>query len=259
MPRNPSGRHFLKHILIGDRAFYAMVLSILIPIIIQNAITNFVNLLDNIMVGQVGTEQMSGVSIANQLMFVFNLCIFGGISGAGIFSAQYHGADNQEGVRHCFRYKLYLSALLIGAALAVFLLRGEFLITRFLHDDSASGRIEITLSHGTRYLHVMLWGLLPFTLTQVYASTLRETGETRLPMFAGIAAVFVNLVFNYLLIFGHLGFPKLGVEGAAIATPPDTALSRGCTAACACPAGWPGTSPSRGFRCWSTRAFGRWA
>ena len=218
MPNDLRNRRSLKTALIGDRAFYAMVLSILIPIIIQNAITNFVNLLDNVMVGQVGTEQMSGVSIVNQLMFVFNLCVFGGISGAGIFSAQYYGANNHEGVRHCFRYKLYLSAVLIVAATAIFLTRGEYLIGRFLHDEADPGRVAATLGHGMDYLRVMLWGMLPFALTQSYASTLRECGETRLPMTAGIVAVFVNLVFNYLLIFGHLGFPKLGVQGAAIAT-----------------------------------------
>ena len=108
---------------IGDRAFYKMVLAIVIPIIIQNAITNFVSLLDNVMVGQVGTGPMSGVAIANQLMFVFNLCIFGGISGAGIFSAQFHGADDQNGVRHCFRYKLYLGLGLSFGAVVLFLLR----------------------------------------------------------------------------------------------------------------------------------------
>ena len=110
---------------IGDRAFYRMVLAIVIPIMIQNAITNFVSLLDNIMVGQVGTEPMSGVAIANQLMFVFNLCIFGGLSGAGIFSAQYYGADNQEGVRGCFRYKFILALALSVGAIGLFLLRGE--------------------------------------------------------------------------------------------------------------------------------------
>ena len=72
---------------IGDRAFYKMVLLVAVPIMIQNGITNFVNLLDNIMVGQIGTEQMSGVAIVNQLMFVYNSCIFGGLSGAGIFTA----------------------------------------------------------------------------------------------------------------------------------------------------------------------------
>ena len=218
MQRELPPRRSLRSILIGDRAFYAMVLAIVVPIIIQNAITNFVNLLDNIMVGQVGTEQMSGVSIANQLMFVFNLCVFGGISGAGIFSAQFQGANNQEGVRHCFRYKLYVCVLLIAAALAVFLLGGKQLIMRYLHDEADPGRVEVTLKHGLNYLHIMLLGTLPFALTQVYAGTLRETGETKLPMYAGIVAVFVNLAFNWLLIFGHLGFPALGVAGAAIAT-----------------------------------------
>ena len=70
-----------------------MVLGVAMPIMIQNGITNFVSLLDNIMVGQVGTEQMSGVAIVNQLLFIYNLCIFGGVSGAGIFTAQYFGAS----------------------------------------------------------------------------------------------------------------------------------------------------------------------
>ena len=218
MQRDLPPRRSLKHLLIGDRRFYAMVLAIVVPIIIQNAITNFVNLLDNIMVGQVGTEQMSGVSIANQLLFVFNLCVFGGLAGAGIFSAQFFGANNQEGVRHCFRYKLIVCIGLLALGLAILLPGGRFLITRFLHDEADPARVELTLRHGLGYLRIMLVGLFPFALTQAYASTLKEIGETRLPMYAGICAVFVNLAFNWLLIFGHLGFPKLGVEGAAIAT-----------------------------------------
>ena len=83
--------------LIGDRDFYRMVLIVAIPIMIQNGITNFVSMLDNIMVGQVGTEEMTGVAIVNQLIFVFNLCIFGGLSGAGIFTAQFYGQGNRKG------------------------------------------------------------------------------------------------------------------------------------------------------------------
>ena len=203
---------------IGDRAFYRMLLAIVIPIMIQNAITNFVSLLDNIMVGQVGTEPMSGVAIANQLMFVFNLCIFGGLSGAGIFAAQFYGADNQEGVRSCFRYKIILTLALSVGAILLFTFNGERLIGLYLHEDGNADKIAQTLLHSMRYLRMMLWGLPAFGLTQVYASTLRETGETALPMRAGIIAVFVNLVFNWILIFGHLGLPALGVEGAAIAT-----------------------------------------
>jgi Na+-driven multidrug efflux pump len=83
--------------LMGDKKFYKMILAITIPIMVQNGITNFVGLLDNIMVGRIGTEQMSGVAIVNQLIFVFNLCIFGGVSGAGIFGAQFFGQGNMKG------------------------------------------------------------------------------------------------------------------------------------------------------------------
>jgi len=83
---------------VGDKKFYRMILLIAVPIMIQNGITNFVSLLDNIMVGQVGTNQMSGVAIANQLIFVYNLCIFGGMSGAGIFGAQFFGQGNNDGI-----------------------------------------------------------------------------------------------------------------------------------------------------------------
>ena len=84
---------------LGDKAFYKMVLAIAIPIMIQNGITNFVSLLDNIMIGRIGTEQMSGAAIVNQLLFVYNLCLFGGVSGAGIFTAQYVGQKDHEGNR----------------------------------------------------------------------------------------------------------------------------------------------------------------
>lgn len=95
---------------IGDKKFYKMVLLIAVPIMIQNGITNFVSLLDNIMIGRVGTEQMSGAAIVNQLIFVYNLCIFGGVSGAGIFTAQFYGHGDTEGVRQTFRFKLWLAS-----------------------------------------------------------------------------------------------------------------------------------------------------
>ena len=204
--------------LVGSRAFYAMVLAVVVPIIVQNAITNFVNLLDNLMVGRIGTDQFSGVAVANQLIYVFNLAVFGAVSGAGIFTAQYCGAGNQEGVRASCRYKLYAGLLLSLGAIALFLLKGRELVLLYLTDDSDPARVADTLHYGLQYLNLMLLGLPPFAIAQSYASTLRETGETRLPMLAGIIAVFVNLIFNYLLIYGKLGFPQLGVQGAAIAT-----------------------------------------
>lgn len=204
--------------LVGDRAFYQKLFAIMTPVLIQNVITNFVSLLDNIMVGQVGTEPMSGVAIVNQLLFVFNLCIFGGLAGAGIFTAQFYGKSDDEGIRNTFRIKLYIAAGSVVLFLALFLSFGEQLIALFLHEGQENLNLEATLDYGREYLAVMLVQTAPFAMMQVYASTMRETGETLLPMKAGIIAVFVNLVFNYILIFGKLGAPAMGVVGAAIAT-----------------------------------------
>lgn len=125
--------------LIGTKDFYKLVLSVAVPIMIQNGITNFVGLLDNIMVGQVGTEQMSGVAVANQLLFVFNICVFGAISGAGIFGAQFYGCGNYEGVRNAFRFKLWFCAALVVIGIAVFIGGGESLISLYLHGGFGSG------------------------------------------------------------------------------------------------------------------------
>ena len=202
----------------GDRAFYAMVLGVAVPIMVQNGITNFVNLLDNIMIGRIGTEQMSGAAIVNQLLFVYNLCLFGGVSGAGIFTAQFYGQKNHEGVRQTFRYKFWLCLMLTGAAVLIFVFKGESLIRLYLTGEGGEGQALATLAYGKQYLYIMLFGLLPFMFLQTYASTLRECGETLVPMKAGITAVLVNLVFNYILIYGKMGFPALGIRGAAIAT-----------------------------------------
>lgn len=203
---------------IGDKAFYKMVLAIAVPIMIQNGITNFVSLLDNIMIGQVGTAQMSGAAIVNQLIFVYNLCMFGGLAGAGIFTAQYFGQKDHEGIRQTFRYKFWLALILTVGTVVVFLTAGDSLIHIYLQGEGSTEEIAATLHYGKQYLYIMLIGLPPFMLGQIYSSTLRECGETVLPMKAGVTAVLINLVFNYILIYGKFGFPALGVRGAAIAT-----------------------------------------
>lgn len=203
---------------IGDKAFYRRVLMVAVPIIIQNGITNFVSLLDNIMVGQVGTAQMSGVSIVNNLLFVFNMCVFGATSGAGIFTAQFHGSQDHEGVRHTFRFKILVCLALAAAGIGIFLGWGKELVILYLQGEGDAETITASLNYGLGYLKIMLLGLVPFALTNAYSGTLRESGETMVPMAAGICAVFVNLGLNYVLIFGHFGAPALGVNGAAIAT-----------------------------------------
>ena len=203
--------------LIADKRFYKMVLAIAIPIMIQNGITNFVNLLDNIMVGQIGTAEMSGVAIVNQIIFVFTLCVFGGCAGAGIFTAQYYGTGDMEGVRNTTRFKMLICAVLLVVGWLIMGVWGDELISAFLHSDDSTN-IELALTSGRKYLNIMLIGLAPMALVQAYASTLRETGETVLPMKAGAIAVVINLVLNYMLMFDHFGYKGLGVTGAAIGT-----------------------------------------
>ena len=211
------GKRLQKYI--GNKEFYAMVLGVAVPIMIQNGFSNFVSMLDNIMVGRLGTEQMSGVAIANQLIFIYNLCIWGGLSGAGIFTSQFYGKNDAEGVRNTFRFKLILAFVLTALAFVILNVFGNSLIGIYLHSSEDGGNLELARVSGLEYLQVITaLCLLPFLFVQVYSSTLRECGETVLPMKAGVIAVLVNLTFNYLLIYGKFGFPALGVRGAAIAT-----------------------------------------
>lgn len=203
---------------VGDKKFYKRLFAVALPIMLQNGISNFVSLLDNIMVGRLGTEQMSGVSIVNQLIFIFFLCLFGAVGGVGIFTAQYAGQKNDEGIRHTFRFKFILGLIILGLFAVIFILKDTELISLYLHEGSKEGDLAATLAYAEKYMAVMLIGLIPCVIEQVYSSTLRECGETVIPMTASIIAVFVNLGLNYVLIFGHFGAPELGVIGAAYAT-----------------------------------------
>lgn len=204
--------------LIAPRSFYVHVLAVAVPIMIQNGITNLVGMLDNLMVGQLSTEAMSGVSIVNQLLFVFYLCIFGGLAGIGIFSAQFWGKKDLKGMQYTMRAKMILAFALTIIGLFVLYVFRYYLIGMFLHEGADTGNLDETLRYAISYLLVMYVGLLPMAITNVYASTLRESGQTVVPMTAGIIAVIVNLIGNYILIYGKFGAPTLGVTGAALAT-----------------------------------------
>ncbi len=208
----------LKKRYIGSREFYLYILGIAVPMILQNVVTNFVSMLDNIMVGQIGTEQMSGVAIANEFIFVFNLTIFGAVSGPGIFGAQFFGKGDHKGQMYTFRFRLIVSALLTVIAGLLFYSFDTELISLFLHKGGEAGDITLALEYGRQYLRIMLFCLLPFSAGQTYASAVRESGETKIPMMASFMAVIVNLILDYGLIFGHFGLPGMGVRGAAIAT-----------------------------------------
>lgn len=143
-------------------------------------------MLDNLMVGQIGTNEMSGVSIANQLVFVFNLTIFGAIAGVGIFGAQFFGKGDYEGIRYVIRFKMLtaLSVLILGIVLIK--LFGTQIISLYLHEGGEIGNIDLNLKYAKEYINIILLSFVPMTISTVYASTLRECGKTVPPMIASI-------------------------------------------------------------------------
>lgn len=207
-----------KKKFIGDKQFYMYVIGIVIPMILQNVVTNFVSMLDNIMVGRIGTEQMSGVAIVNQFIFVFNVSIFGAVSGPGIFGSQYYGKRDHEGHRYTFRFKIIVCSILAAIAMCLFKFKDTELISLYLGSTDSVGDIALTMASAKKYLSIMMWCVIPFAFGQIYSSMAREIEETRIPMIAAFSAVGINLVLDYALIFGKFGCPKMGVAGAAVAT-----------------------------------------
>ena len=209
----------IKSKFFGDKKFYLMLLGVVLPIILQQFITQFVSLLDNLMIGNIGNSEMTGVALGNQLLFIFNLMIFGSLSGASIFASQYFGANDKKGYQQTFKFKWVVGLFFFVLTTIIFVLFNEPLIKFFINSnaDDYSDPV-VVLNSGKQYLLIMIFGNLPFVIKEIYATSLREMKETKVPMICGVIAILVNLVFNTLLIFGYLGFPKLGVAGAAIAT-----------------------------------------
>ena len=203
---------------IGSKGFYKMVLTMVIPMILQMMVTNLVSLIDNIMVGRLGTEPMSGVSIVNQFIFVFNVTVFGAVAGPSIFGAQFFGKGDHEGQKHTFRFRLLVCAAIIVIAALLFLSFGSPLISLFISKESEAEQASEILSSGMDYLKIIVIGLIPFGIGQAYSSVIRECGSTKAPMAAAMSAVGLNVFLDWCLIFGKLGFPAMGVKGAAWAT-----------------------------------------
>jgi len=201
-----------------DKELLKKTCLLAVPIMIQNGIGNAVGLVDNLMVGSLGTEAIVAVSIAGQLMFVFWLALFGALSGPGIFGAQYYGNGDIKGVQDVFRIKFWMAAIVGAAGILIFLGMDDILLGLYMKGQSEEIDAALTMQLAKDYLRIMLLGIPFIAITQVYATSLRETDESVKPMVAGIISVAVDVVFNYFLIFGKFGFPRLGVAGAAYAT-----------------------------------------
>lgn len=196
---------------IGDKAFYKHLFAVAAPLILQQLITTSVQLVDNVMVGKLGEQAIGAVSIINQLYFVVILITFGALGGAGIFSAQYYGSKDYDKLKQTFRFKLLIGLFIAFLSFIIFSLFGRSLIMIFTDN-------EVTIELAMSYLAYARWSAFPWIIAVAIANTFRETGVTKPLLIISIVAIFTNTILNYIFIFGNFGSPKLGVEGASIAT-----------------------------------------
>lgn len=202
---------FLKKYIITDKKFYKSALALIIPVVLQQSINMGVNMMDTIMVGRLGEVAISASSLANQFYSIFMfLCM--GISAAGlVLSAQYWGAGDKKSVY--FVFDLLIQIILVCGTIFGILcaIIPEKLMSIYTTDADV-------IREGAKYLRITSFTYLPHGISLVVSNVIRTVGNARLGLFISIISFFFNIFFNYVFIFGKLGFPAMGVKGAALGT-----------------------------------------
>ncbi|MDU5110193.1 MAG: MATE family efflux transporter [Clostridium sp.] len=201
---------YLKSIF-EDKKFLKKTIAIGIPIAVQALLNTTLNLVDTMMIGTLGESTIAAVGLANKVFFVFTLLLFGIVSGSSILTAQYWGKRDVKNIRRVLGISLIIG--LSGAV--IFMLAGLFIPKAVMSIFTPS---EGTISIGASYLVIVALSYPLTAITNCYISLLRATNQVKAPVFISIVSILVNVVLNYTLIYGNFGAPKLGVQGAAIAT-----------------------------------------
>jgi putative MATE family efflux protein len=200
-----------KFKLFDDKQFYKNLFNVAIPIMLQNLVNAFVNMVDTVMIGRLGTVEIAAVGLGNSVFFLFSMILFGICSGGAIFTAQFWGKRDIAGIRKNAGFCLILTiSVALFFTLAVLCIPEKIL--RIYSRDTA------VIAGGSRYLVYLAGSFIPFAISQVLTLALRSTGEVRLPMITTAIALGINIVLNYIFIFGMGSVPAMGVAGAAIAT-----------------------------------------
>lgn len=194
-----------------DKSFYNKMFTISVPIMLQNLMSSVLNMIDTVMVGALGEAQLAAVGLANQVFFVFFLLIYGINSGCGIFIAQYWGSRDEGNIRRTVGFSVVVGAL-VGVFFTLVVLYLPKQIMQLFTTDNA------VIEYGISYMRYVSFGYVLTSVSIAYSFAARNIGDVSVPMIIGAASLIINGVFNFVLIFGYLGFPRLEVEGAAIAT-----------------------------------------
>lgn len=196
---------------IADRTFYRYVLALAVPLMLQQLINASVNLVDNLMVGQLGDASLAGVAAVNRLYMIALFALFGFMSASAVFIAQFYGAKDEDHLKQSFRFGLLICLAIASIFFLVSAIFPEACIGFFTSD-------QVIIRQGVEYIKYISWATLPLAICIVFSDAIRAVGDVKTPMFAAIIAVLCNCLFNYILIFGHFGLPKMGVAGAGLAT-----------------------------------------
>lgn len=201
--------------LFGSAEFYKKALLIAIPVMLQQLIQSLVSLIDNFMVSGLGDVSMSGVNVAGQVLFVFMIFVNTICMSGGIFLTQFYGAKDEKGMQQAFRFKLVLGLAAFIPYFFVCIVFPRQVLSLMLIGNTQAQQI---LAEAVRYIRIMFFMGPMMTVSVCIASSMRDIGNVRFPLAVTVVATLTNTLFNWILIYGRLGFPALGVEGAAIAT-----------------------------------------
>ncbi len=201
--------------LFGPPAFYKSALTIVIPVMLQTLITGMVSLIDNFMVSALGDARMAGVNVANQLNFIYLVVVNTVCVAGGIYLSQHRGAGDKAGMRQAFRFKLLLASGISALYMVASLAFAEPLILLMLGGNREGEEIVV---QGARYLRLVSASFIPIGISSAVSTSFRDTGVTKVPLAVSVLAALTNTFFNWVLIYGNLGAPRLEVAGAAAAT-----------------------------------------
>ena len=201
--------------LFGPGAFYKSTLAIAVPIMLQQLIQSLVSLVDNFMVAGLGDVSMSGVNVAGQILFVFMVFLNTVCMTGGIFMTQFFGAGDGEGMGQAFRFKLVMGLAAFVPYFLVTIVFPRAVMSLMLIGNTQA---DLILNEAVKYMHIMFLMGIPYTISVCIATSLRDMGQVKIPLYVTMAAMLTNAVLNWVLIYGHFGLPRMGVRGAAYAT-----------------------------------------
>ncbi|WP_418681142.1 MATE family efflux transporter [Agathobaculum sp.] len=197
--------------MIKEKTFYKSFMILALSLALQNLLTYGVNMMDTLMLGRYSQNAMGGVSLCNQIQFLLQMLVVGAGEGAVVMGSQYWGRKKLEPIPHIIGV-----ALRFGGALAVLLFILVFgwpnQILSLLSNDPA------VIAEGAKYFSIIRYTYVIFTITNILVASLRSIGVVRIGYMISGSTLVINVCLNYLLIYGNLGFPEMGVRGAACAT-----------------------------------------